>query len=77
MAALCRLGAGALTLGYLSPRLLDWSGESLRAKYTEAMKTQIENAVFGTSAKTQTTALCPQFLAQLDAICNQRLENLT
>jgi hypothetical protein len=70
-------GAGALTLGYFSPTLLNRSADSLRAKYTKALKAQIENAVLGATSKGKDVALCPQYLAQLDAICDHRLEHLT
>ena len=69
-------GAGALTLGYFSPTLLEWSTQSLRTKYTNALKVQIEKAIFGSKPGAKNPALCPQYLAQLDAICDQRLENL-
>ncbi len=70
------LGAGALTLSYFSPQLLNRSLDGLRAKYVKSLKAQIENAVFGASPDPKTNAICPQYLGQLDAICQQRLDNL-
>lgn len=68
-------GAGALTLGYFSPQLLERSANSLRAKYVASFRKQIDTAIFGEGP--QSKAICPQYLAQLDAICDHRLENLT
>lgn len=70
-------GAGALTLGYFSPTFLEWSVDSLRAKYTSGLKDQIENAVFGAQQGAKGFGLCTQYLSQIDAICDQRLENLS
>jgi hypothetical protein len=70
-------GAGALTLGYFSPTLLQWSVDSLRAKYISGLTAQIDNAVFGAKPDAKSPGICPQYLSQIDAICDQRLENLS
>jgi len=69
-------GGAAITLGYFSPSFLKWSTEGLRAKYIRSLTNQIEAAVFGGRKTTNGDALCPKYLARLDAICEQRLENL-
>lgn len=69
-------GGAAITLGYFSPSFLEWSTDSLRAKYIRSLTDQIEAAVFGGRKTADGDALCPKYLARLDAICEQRLENL-
>ena len=69
-------GGAAITLGYFSPSFLEWSTDSLRAKYIRSLTDQIEASVFGGGKTANGKALCLKYLARLDAICEQRLENL-
>lgn len=69
-------GGAAITLGYFSPSFLEWSTDSLRAKYIRSLTDQIEASVFGGRKIADGDALCHKYLAILDAICEQRLENL-
>lgn len=69
-------GGAAITLGYFSPSFLKWSTEGLRAKYIRSLTDQVEASVFGGLKTEIGEALCPKYLARIDAICEQRLENL-
>lgn len=70
------VGGAAITLGYFSPSFLKWSTEGLRTKYILSLTDQVEASVFGGLKTGSGDALCPKYLARLDAICEQRLENL-
>lgn len=69
------LGAGAITLSYFSPHLLERSTQMLRKKYSKSFQGQVNEAIFGPSK--DGGAICPRYLAQLDAICDLRMETLS